>query len=202
MSNELTTLQDYYDLETGDMDEESLNAFFKIDCRGFHEMANRNTGDLIMNRTIKYMTIYGPLVIFHCSKGLSFQSFAGCVGVLPKTVDDWIEKYPEFAACVEIAQSRLRLEWDKIILKSAKGHSKGNAASIIFALKNYFPKHFKDKQDETKGGLTIIVDTGIKRKARVVDGQDGIVEAEVIQPKQVDFMDRRGPKVVSDEDLL
>lgn len=51
----------------------------------------------------KYKKEYTDLLIKHMSEGLSFESFAGLIGVARSTLYDWVDTIPEFAAAKEEA---------------------------------------------------------------------------------------------------
>ena len=160
---ELSTLfKDGLDILQHDSPED-IKAFLGLNDRGWHVDNYENILDEMNRKGVKYKPIYGVLLIWHMSNGFSFESFGAVVGCVSQTCNRWVNQHGEFKAAHDIGMLRRRLEWEEIITTSAKGQNKGNAASIIFALKNYFPNEYKDKREVEVVGTVYVVDTGIKR---------------------------------------
>jgi len=70
--------------------------------------------------------------------------FAGSIGVARSTVNEWIDKYPNFAAAYEIAKAKSVYFWEKRHIEFSKT-GQGNAAGIIFGLKNRASEDWSDK---------------------------------------------------------
>jgi hypothetical protein len=47
------------------------------------------------------------------TKGFSFASFAGAIGVSHQTIKAWVDRYPEFRLAKEIGQARARWWWEQ-----------------------------------------------------------------------------------------
>jgi len=97
------------------------------------------------------------MLIEHMEKGLSFEAFAGLVGVTKKTLYSWFEQNPDFLNAKEIGTARCRIFWeqlgiDHIVNKSDSEHGGGsssrslNASVWIFNMKNRFG--WRDKQPD------------------------------------------------------
>lgn len=145
--------------------EKKLDEKFGLDEQGIHVSEEQNRQNIINNlpHQSKYDPDYGPLLIYHMSKGYSYTSFKAVIGVDKRTLTNWEREHEEFRLCLEIAQTRMQMKWEHIILQAAEGKVKGNAAAIIFAIKNYFPDIYKDKREIETHGTVMLVDTGIKR---------------------------------------
>jgi len=70
------------------------------------------------------------------STGLSFESFAGVVGVWKEAIYEWTKKHPDFSNALKAARSKQRLALEKRALAQAFGQTKGTPATLIFILKN------------------------------------------------------------------
>jgi len=149
-------------------DIDAIKDFLQLNDRGWHVDNYWNILEQMGGTHVKYKPIYGVLLIWHMSNGKSFESFGAVVGVVSRTCNRWVNNHPEFKVAHDVGMLRRRMEWEEIITTSAKGQNKGNAASIIFALKNYFPDEYKDKREVEHTGNITIVDTGITRP---LDGQ-------------------------------
>lgn len=111
----------------------------------------------------KYKPLYSLLLVHHMMKGSSFLSFGSVIGSPYERIKEWTKRHPEFALAREIGESFMRDKWEKIAQDTSSGAVKGNAATIIFALKNYFPDEYKDKRELEHSGHVYMVDTGIDR---------------------------------------
>lgn len=68
-----------------------------------------------MGPPIKYKTEYCEMLINHMAEGLSYQSFAGLIGVSYKTLFEWEKDYPEFKEAKDRAKP-MQLLWDERML--------------------------------------------------------------------------------------
>lgn len=79
------------------------------------------------------------MLVDHMKQGLSFEAFAGVVGVSNKTLYNWVNKYEEFSEAKEKGSSLCRNFWEKLGIRGAAGKLPGfNAAAWIFNMKNRF----------------------------------------------------------------
>jgi hypothetical protein len=79
------------------------------------------------------------------SAGLSFESFAGVIGVGKVTLYSWLDRHPSFLNAKNIGLERGRLFWEKIGRAAASGQRISgfdpkhfNTAVWIFTMKNRF----------------------------------------------------------------
>lgn len=139
------------------------------------------SGSKLFRSQCKYNVDYCDLIIEHMGEGHTLESFAGRVGIHPRTVQAWKHEHPEFDEAVEIGFRKALYYWEKIHMDAASGRSKGNAAAIIFKLKNTFKSWYKDRQEiDHSSYAQISVTTGINK------GVLPDVEGEVIR-KQIDL---------------
>lgn len=127
-----------------------------------------------------YNPDYCDLVIEHMRDGYMIESFSGRIGVGPSTVYKWKNENPEFAEAIEIGFRAALWHWEKVLKASAEGTSKGNAASIIFKLKNTFKEWYRDRQDlEVTGAAIIQVTTNVGSSRALPDVNGQVVRREV-----------------------
>lgn len=91
------------------------------------------------------------------ASGLSLAASAAELGIHRQRVYEWMEKNPEFADTVRLAQSKRQLFLERRLLSAEIGPV---VTSTIFALKNAGPEDWREKveQDVThKGGVTITI---------------------------------------------
>jgi hypothetical protein len=112
----------------------------------------------------KYKAKFCDMIIEHMSEGLSKESFAGVIGVSPRTVSDWCHRYPEFAKAVAIGEGKSLCWWEKIgkavMLGKPIKQPDGSTITVkafqpavyIFSMKARFAKYgWRDiPEDETK----------------------------------------------------
>lgn len=101
-----------------------------------------------------YKKIYCKKLIEHMENGLSYESFAGSLGVARQTLYNWEEKHKEFKLAHEIGVAKSQLFWEELGIKGTAGFvNKFNALSWLFNMKNRFD--WKDKKDITTDGEKI-----------------------------------------------
>lgn len=72
----------------------------------------------------------------HMSQGYSFQSFAGKIGVCVDTINGWAQIKPEFSYARAAGNAQRLLYNEQLLDSFSSGKSLGNAAAIIFKMKN------------------------------------------------------------------
>ena len=113
-------------------------------------------------RPTSYEERYCDLLIQHMAKGLSYESFAGFLGVSKQTIYDWEKVNPDFLDSKKIGVEKSRLFWEqqgidglfdtKESTKEEDGswntkERKLNASVWIFNMKNRFMQEWRDKQE-------------------------------------------------------
>ena len=121
-----------------------------------------------------YEERFCDLLIEHMAKGLSYESFAGFLGVSKQTIYDWEKVNAEFLDSKKIGVEKSRLFWEqqgidglfdtKESTKEEDGswntkERKLNGAVWIFNMKNRFKEEWRDKQEieTTPSNLTVTI---------------------------------------------
>jgi hypothetical protein len=91
------------------------------------------------------------MLLKHMAEGLSYEAFAGLIGVARKSLYNWEKEFPEFLEAKETGLEQGRLYWEKLgrdhILNQSEyqgGSTSLNATIWIFNMKNRFG--WRDKQ--------------------------------------------------------
>ena len=129
-----------------------------------------------IGRPTKYKDEYPEMLIEHMATGLSYESFAGEVGVCKDTLYEWEKVHPAFSDSKKIGFERNRCFWEKQgvrglwdekeyddngKLMSARSM---NSTVWVFNMKNRFPKEWRDKQEvesTVSGSLELVGLPGI-----------------------------------------
>jgi len=113
---------------------------------------------------------YGEQLIEHMSKGHTLSSFPFVAKVSLSVINRWRKENPHFMEAVEMGKVAKHYYWETILNGQADGTVDGKPAPVIFALKNYFPRQFKDKQEVSHSvAAQIVVDTGINQGGALPD---------------------------------
>lgn len=112
------------------------------------EMNTRHTGE--RGRPTAYSEEYCQKLIDHMAQGLSFDSFAGTIGVTRETMYNWAKKHTNFFHAKKKGQAYCLLFWEKLGLAGIMGQGfkdpqtgkrnplKFGQAVYIFNMKNRF----------------------------------------------------------------
>ncbi len=76
--------------------------------------------------------------------GLTDEQIAGKMGIAPKTLYDWKNKYGEICKALKSGKEVVDYEVENALLLEALG---GNVTAIIFWLKNRRPDKWRDKPE-------------------------------------------------------
>lgn len=90
-------------------------------------------------RPSKYKPEYCEMLVEHMESGLSFECFAGVLGVTKQIIYDWCERHPEFLDAKNRGWSKSQLTYEKIGRSAMAGKIPNfNTAVWIFNMKNRF----------------------------------------------------------------
>lgn len=90
----------------------------------------------------KYKKEYCDQLIKHMADGFSFHSFGGKLLVGPRTLFDWLDRYPEFLEAKQVGEFACMYFWEKTGIAGTHGKIKGfQQASFIFNMKARFAKY-------------------------------------------------------------
>jgi transposase-like protein len=84
----------------------------------------------------RYKPEYCEMLLGHCKKGLSFESFAAIIGVSRQALYDWAKKHKEFGEAKEEGHASRILQAEQTLWLITTGKMKGNVTGAIFLLKN------------------------------------------------------------------
>lgn len=109
-------------------------------------------------RPTLYDAKYCQMLIDHMATGLSYEAFAGLIGVSKQTLYDWEKVNPDFLDAKGIGLERGRIFWETLGVKhivnisSSEGGKGGSSTTValnstvwVFNMKNRFG--WRDKQD-------------------------------------------------------
>jgi len=97
-------------------------------------------------RPSKYKPEYCKMLKQHLIEGLSYESFAGLLGVSRESLYEWERKFKEFADTKKQYIEAARLFWEKMGRAGASGQITGfNCTAWLFTMKNRFG--YRDRQD-------------------------------------------------------
>lgn len=91
-------------------------------------------------RPTKFEEKFCEALIEHMSQGLSFESFAGVIGVDRDTIYEWVKVNPSFSDAKKIATSFCLLFWEKIGIAGVWNtkETQLNTGNYVFQMKNRF----------------------------------------------------------------
>jgi hypothetical protein len=102
-------------------------------------------------RPSKYDPKYGEDIVALATDGASLLECALEIGVSKQTLFNWGEEHPEFLDALNRAKAKRQIWWERVH-RSCASTGTGNAASIMFGLKNIAPDDYKDNIGLNHGG--------------------------------------------------
>lgn len=100
-------------------------------------------------RPTDYKPEYGEEILSLMATGLSLAASAAELGFHRQRVYEWMERHPEFADTVKLAQVKRQLFLERRLLSADAGPV---VTSTIFALKNAGPEDWRDKREHELTG--------------------------------------------------
>lgn len=89
-----------------------------------------------MARPTKYKPEYCEQLVDHMKQLHSFESFAANIGTHRDTLYEWCKQYPEFSDARKQGRAVLQKGMENMFKGMFTGKIKGNAAALIFYMKN------------------------------------------------------------------
>jgi hypothetical protein len=86
----------------------------------------------------------GDEILQLMASGLSLAASAAEIGIHRQRVYEWMERHPQFADTVKLAQAKRQLFLERRLLSASDGPV---VTSTIFALKNAGPEDWRDKHE-------------------------------------------------------
>ncbi len=133
-------------------------------------------------RPTKYKPEYCQMLIEHGKKGLSFDSFAGAIGISRETLFDWARDITEFSDAKRQCTEFSRSFWDSKALEALSekneydergrviNSTRINPTVLIFNLKNRFRDQWRDQVVQTVDQTTTVKDdkevTNLRRQLK------------------------------------
>lgn len=93
-------------------------------------------------RPTDYRPAMGEEILAMMAQGFSLQAAAAELGIHRQRVYEWMERHPEFADIVKVAQGKRVLKLERDLLNASDGPT---VTSRIFALKNASPEEWREK---------------------------------------------------------
>jgi len=96
----------------------------------------------------------GEEILALMASGLSLAASASDLGIHRQRVYEWMERHPEFADTVRLAQAKRQAFLERRLLND--GMPGPQITATIFALKNAGPEDWRDKREvEHSGEMTV-----------------------------------------------
>jgi len=67
----------------------------------------------------------------HCRRGASLDQLAGLLGVAPRSIENWIGRFPEFAAAVGDGRAAADAEVDRLLYQRAVGFTQTVQRAVL-----------------------------------------------------------------------
>ncbi len=95
-------------------------------------------------RPTDFVPELGEQILELMASGLSLAASAAHIDIHRQRVYEWMDRHPEFADTVKLAQAKRQLFLERRLLSADAGPV---VTSTIFALKNAGPEDWREKQD-------------------------------------------------------
>ena len=113
-----------------------------------------------VGRPTAFKEEYCDMLVDHMSQMLSYESFAGVIGVCRATIYHWEKIHPKFSDAKKRGQAKLLLSMEKLGLEGITGDIKSfNASTYIFTMKNKCGWVDKAEVEQTNKNIEIKLDT-------------------------------------------
>ena len=116
----------------------------------------------VTGRPTKYKPEYCEQLVEHMKQGKSFWTFAAIIDVAWDTLTDWTHRHPEFLAAKRRGRVHEMEWWDNLHRRCA-ATGEGNMTGIVWAQKNKFPAHYKERAPKGQQQIQLNASMDIKQ---------------------------------------
>lgn len=118
--------------------------------------------DYTTGRPTKYRDEYPEMLIEHMREGKSFWTFAAKAMVTWETLSEWCRVHPEFSEAKRLGRT-LEMEWWDNLHRRCAATGEGNMTGIVWAQKNKFPAHYKERAPSGKQQIQLNASMDVKQ---------------------------------------
>lgn len=160
-----------------------------------HIYKNTNLEVPTVGNPIQYKPEYCDMLIEHMSNGLSFEAFAGAIGVCKKTLYNWMHNFPEFEKAREIAVSKhllymMKNATDGMWNTQGEGSRNLNFSVWRFVMKNIHGwRDTVDAEQKTEVNVSGMSDEDLKKI--VIDAAEDL---KIANAKAANVTKKKWPK--------
>lgn len=116
-------------------------------------------GIVMAGRPTDFKKEYCDMLVDHMEQGLSYESFAGLIGVCRATIYNWEKLHPAFLDAKSRGHSKMTLTLERIGIQGMMGKIKGfNASTFIFTAKNKIGWSDVNQVDQVNKNIEIKID--------------------------------------------
>lgn len=109
---------------------------------------------MALGRPTDFTQTMGEEILQLMAEGLSLAASAAALGIHRQRVYEWVERHPDFADTVKLAQAKRQLFLERRLLREDLPGPQ--ITSTIFALKNTNHEDWRDKREvEHSGDMTV-----------------------------------------------
>lgn len=105
---------------------------------------------MVTGRPTDYTKTMGDEILNLMAGGLSLAAAAAEIGIHRQRVYEWVDRYPDFADTVKLAQAKRQLFLERRLLNNELAGPQ--ITSTIFALKNTNHEDWRDKREVEHSG--------------------------------------------------
>jgi hypothetical protein len=124
--------------------------------------AQPRRADYVTGRPTLYRDEYCDMLVEHMKQGKSFWTFAAVIDVAWDTLTDWTHRHPEFLAAKKRGRVFEMNWWDDLHRRCA-ATGEGNMTGIVWAQKNKFPAHYKERAPHGKQQIQLNASMDVKQ---------------------------------------
>lgn len=118
--------------------------------------------DYVTGRPTKYRDEYPAMLIEHMRDGQSFWTFAAKIETTWEAISNWTQKYPEFHEAKKLGRV-LEMQWWDNLHRRCAATGEGNMTGIVWAQKNKFPAHYKERAPHGKQQIQLNASMDVKQ---------------------------------------
>jgi hypothetical protein len=122
-----------------------------------------------------YRPEYCEMLVEHMAKGYSFESFAGVVNVVFKTLYNWEKEHPEFLQAKQRAKAKCLMKWESIGIDNIISMPGISLNPTVYRMNMINRFGWKDKAEDDKKiqiGLENLSDDELDKKIKELEGKD------------------------------
>jgi hypothetical protein len=147
----------------------------------------------VFGRPTKYKAEYCEQLVEHMREGQSFWTFAAKIEVTWETLSEWCRVHQDFSEAKKLGRV-LEMQWWDNLHRRCAATGDGNMTAIVWAQKNKFPAHYKERAPKGQQQIQLNASMDVKQLVANMQPEQMVQLIAAIEAKTMQLEESKDDK--------